>query len=144
MPDLLNVNDLKVEFHVTEGVVRAVNGVSFRVPAGKTVALVGESGSGKSVVSQAIMGILPKSAKITGGDIISDAAMRTAMHAVLDKSRSVGGVPTTLASLGYDYISMDDGWQQCNCSTHQDIDPTLPSCSIGECSPYPLPLCSHL
>lgn len=69
----------------------------------------------------------------TGGDIISDAAMRTAMHAVLDKSRSVGGVSTTLASLGYDYISMDDGWQQCNCSTHQDIDPTLPSCSIGDC-----------
>ena len=70
MPDLLNVNDLKVEFHVTEGVVRAVNGVSFRVPAGKTVALVGESGSGKSVVSQTIMGILPKSAKITGGQVI--------------------------------------------------------------------------
>ena len=46
----------------------------------------------------------------TGGDIISDAAMRTAMKAVLDKSRTVGGVPTTLASLGYDYISMDDGW----------------------------------
>ena len=70
MPDLLNVNDLKVEFHVTEGIVRAVNGVSFRVPAGKTVALVGESGSGKSVVSQAIMRILPKSAKIAGGEII--------------------------------------------------------------------------
>lgn len=69
----------------------------------------------------------------TGGDIISDAAMRTAMHAVLDKSRSVHGVSTTLASLGYDYISMDDGWQQCNCSTHQDIDPTLPACSIGDC-----------
>ena len=28
---------------------------------------------------------------------------------------------------------MDDGWQQCNCSTHQDMDPTLPSCSIGDC-----------
>jgi peptide/nickel transport system ATP-binding protein len=70
MPDLLNVNDLKVEFHVTEGVVRAVNGVSFRVPAGKTVALVGESGSGKSVVSQTVMGILPKSAKVTGGEVI--------------------------------------------------------------------------
>ena len=69
MPDLLNVSDLKVEFHVTEGIVRAVNGVSFRVPAGKTVALVGESGSGKSVVSQTIMGILPKSAKVTGGEI---------------------------------------------------------------------------
>ena len=70
MPDLLNVNGLEVDFHVAEGVVRAVDGVSFRVPAGKTVALVGESGSGKSVVSQAIMGILPKTAKIAGGDIV--------------------------------------------------------------------------
>ena len=70
MTDLLNVNDLQVEFHLAEGVVRAVNGVSFRVPAGKTVALVGESGSGKSVVSQTIMGILPKSAKVTGGEIL--------------------------------------------------------------------------
>ena len=70
MTDLLNVNDLQVEFHAAEGVVRAVNGVSFRVPAGKTVALVGESGSGKSVVSQTIMGILPKAAKVTGGEIV--------------------------------------------------------------------------
>ena len=70
MTDLLNVNDLQVEFHLAEGVVRAVNGVSFRVPAGKTVALVGESGSGKSVVSQTIMGILPKAAKVTGGEIL--------------------------------------------------------------------------
>ena len=70
MTNLLNVNDLQVEFHVAEGVVRAVNGVSFRVPAGKTVALVGESGSGKSVVSQTIMGILPKAAKVTGGEIV--------------------------------------------------------------------------
>ena len=70
MTDLLNVNDLQVEFHLAEGVVRAVNGVSFRVPAGKTVALVGESGSGKSVVSQTIMGILPKAAKVTGGEIV--------------------------------------------------------------------------
>ncbi|PPR11079.1 MAG: Glutathione import ATP-binding protein GsiA [Alphaproteobacteria bacterium MarineAlpha11_Bin1] len=70
MKDLLNVNDLKVEFHVAEGIVPAVRGASFRVPEGKTVALVGESGSGKSVVSQTIMGILPKAAKVTGGEII--------------------------------------------------------------------------
>ena len=70
MTDLLYVNDLKVEFHLTEGIVRAVDGVGFRVPAGKTVALVGESGSGKSVVSQTIMGILPKSARVAGGEIL--------------------------------------------------------------------------
>ena len=70
MPDLLNVNGLEVEFRVTEGTIRAVDGVDFRIPAGGTVALVGESGSGKSVVSQAITGILPKSARVTGGEIV--------------------------------------------------------------------------
>ncbi len=70
MPDLLNVSGLEVEFRVAEGTIRAVDGVDFRVPAGRTVALVGESGSGKSVVSQAITGILPKSARATGGEIV--------------------------------------------------------------------------
>ena len=70
MTDLLTVDDLKVEFLVHGGVVRAVDGVSFRVPRGRTVALVGESGSGKTVVSQAILGILPKAARIKGGGIL--------------------------------------------------------------------------
>ena len=70
MPDLLNVNGLEVEFRVAEGTIRAVDGIAFRIPAGRTVALVGESGSGKSVVSQAITGILPKSARVTGGEIV--------------------------------------------------------------------------
>ncbi len=70
MSNVLLVRDLKIEFRVAEGVVKAVDGVSFRVPEGKTVALVGESGSGKSVISQAIMSILPKSAHITKGEII--------------------------------------------------------------------------
>ena len=70
MSNLLEVRDLRVEFNVSEGVIRAVDGVSFRVPNGKTVALVGESGSGKSVVSQAIMGILPKPGRIAGGEIL--------------------------------------------------------------------------
>lgn len=60
--------------------------------------------------------------------------MRDAMHAVIDKSRSLNnGSKATLASLGYDYVSMDDGWQQCNCSTRQAIDPALPNCSIAMC-----------
>ena len=70
MTDLIRVNDLKVEFNINHGVVRAVDGVSFRVRAGGTTALVGESGSGKSVCSQAIMGILPKIARVTGGEIL--------------------------------------------------------------------------
>ena len=70
MQDLLQVKDLKVAFNLPEGRLEAVRGVSFRIPPGGTVALVGESGSGKSVVSQAIMGILPRSAEIHGGQIL--------------------------------------------------------------------------
>jgi peptide/nickel transport system ATP-binding protein len=68
--DLLTVKDLKVQFHVHEGIIRAVDGVSFRVPQSGTVALVGESGSGKSVVSQTIMGILPRAGRVAGGQIL--------------------------------------------------------------------------
>src|SRR5262249_47533289 len=68
--NVLSVRDLRVEFHVAEGIVKAVDGVSFRIPHGKTVALVGESGSGKTGVSQAIVGILPRPARITGGEIL--------------------------------------------------------------------------
>lgn len=68
--DLLRVQDLRISFSLPEGKLDAVRGVSFNIARGSTVALVGESGSGKSVVSQAIMGILPKSAQIEGGQIL--------------------------------------------------------------------------
>src|ERR1700688_2773937 len=70
MTNLLTVRDLKVEFRVHDTTIEAVKGVSFRVRPGSTVALVGESGSGKSVVSQAIMGILPRNGRITNGEIL--------------------------------------------------------------------------
>ena len=70
MADLLTVRDLKVSIAVDAGVIKAVDGVSFRVPEGGTVALVGESGSGKSVVAQSIMGILPRIARIDSGEIV--------------------------------------------------------------------------
>src|SRR5262252_5704775 len=70
MADLLTVRDLKVSIAVDAGVIKAVDGVSFRIPEGGTVALVGESGSGKSVVAQAVMGILPRIAHIESGEIL--------------------------------------------------------------------------
>ena len=70
MDELIRVRDLKVEFDLPEGVITAVNGISFRILPGSTVALVGESGSGKSVVSQSIMGILPETARIARGEIL--------------------------------------------------------------------------
>lgn len=67
---LLSVRKLKVDFDIHGGMVEAVRGISFDIRQGSTLALVGESGSGKSVTAQAILGILPKIARISGGEIL--------------------------------------------------------------------------
>ncbi len=56
---LLSVNDLAVDFRQGEKVTHAVNGVSFELKRGETLALVGESGSGKSVTALSILKLLP-------------------------------------------------------------------------------------
>jgi oligopeptide transport system ATP-binding protein len=67
---LLEVDDLQVEFRTREGVSRAINGVSFTVREGETLAILGESGSGKSVTAQAVMGILDSPPGfVTGGQV---------------------------------------------------------------------------
>ena len=70
---LLEVNDLKTHFFTREGVVQAVDGISFAVEKGKTLGIVGESGCGKSVTALSIMGLIPKPpAKIVGGEVLFD------------------------------------------------------------------------
>jgi oligopeptide transport system ATP-binding protein len=67
---LLEVDQLQVEFRTRDGVAKAINGVSFDIHQGETLAILGESGSGKSVTAQAIMGILDSPpAFITGGEV---------------------------------------------------------------------------
>jgi oligopeptide/dipeptide ABC transporter ATP-binding protein len=67
---LLEVNDLHVQFFLTEGTILAVDGVNFTLESGKTLGIVGESGCGKSVTARAILGMVRPPGRITGGEIL--------------------------------------------------------------------------
>ena len=70
--DLLRIEDLGISFAIVGGPIHAVKHTNLRVLPGKVTALVGESGSGKSVISQAVMGILPRTAHVRGRILFSD------------------------------------------------------------------------
>ena len=73
MPKLLEVRNLKTQFFTQDGVVHAVNGISYYVNAGETVAIVGESGSGKSVGVMSLIRLIPQPpGKIVDGEVIFD------------------------------------------------------------------------
>ena len=70
---LLEVDDLRTHFFTREGVVHAVDGVTFSVDTGKTLGIVGESGCGKSVTALSIMGLIPRPpARIVSGSVVFD------------------------------------------------------------------------
>jgi peptide/nickel transport system ATP-binding protein len=89
-PWLLEVEDLHVHFVTSRGVVRAVEGISYQVRPGETVALVGESGCGKSVSSLAIMRLLARPAgRIVGGRILFQG--RNLLDLTEDEMREIRG-----------------------------------------------------
>ena len=86
---LLEVTNLRAYFHTRNGIVRAVDGVSFSVEKGETLGIVGESGSGKSVTCYSLMGLIPKPpGRIESGTARFDGADLLAMNeAELNKIR---------------------------------------------------------
>jgi oligopeptide/dipeptide ABC transporter ATP-binding protein len=72
-PPLLDIRDLHTEFRTGAGIVRAVDGISYTVERGETVAIVGESGSGKSVGAMSVLRLIPDPpGRITRGEVIFD------------------------------------------------------------------------
>ncbi|WP_043361295.1 ABC transporter ATP-binding protein [Belnapia sp. F-4-1] len=73
-PSALSIRDLAVQFRNEQGVIRALDGVSFDLRAGQTLGIVGESGCGKSVTARSILRLIDRPGRITGGQILLDPA----------------------------------------------------------------------
>ncbi len=71
---ILDVRDLRVEFPLARGLVRAVDGASFDLRRGEALGVVGESGSGKTMALRALVGLLPRQARLAGGEILFEGA----------------------------------------------------------------------
>ncbi len=87
---ILTVNDLKTYFQTEDGVVKAVDGITFTLEKGETLGIVGESGSGKSVTNLSIMRLIPEPpGKIVGGEIRFDGVDVRALS--IDEVRKIRG-----------------------------------------------------
>ena len=86
---LLDVRDLRVEFQLARGTLRAVDGASFAVGRGEALGLVGESGSGKTMALRSLVGLLPRSARLAGGEIVFEGTDLVA--ATAERLRAIRG-----------------------------------------------------
>jgi oligopeptide/dipeptide ABC transporter ATP-binding protein len=94
MPRILEVRNLVTRFYTLDGVVHAVNGVSFDLDEGETLAIVGESGSGKSVTMMSLLGLIPiPPGKIEGGEALftTEEGPRDLLQMSVDELRGIRG-----------------------------------------------------
>ncbi|HLA94965.1 MAG TPA: ATP-binding cassette domain-containing protein, partial [Pyrinomonadaceae bacterium] len=87
---ILSVKDLKTYFQTEDGVVKAVDGISFELKKGETLGIVGESGSGKSVTNLSVMRLIPEPpGKIVAGEIFFDGVDVRSLS--IDEVRKIRG-----------------------------------------------------
>jgi peptide/nickel transport system ATP-binding protein len=91
---LIDVKDLAVHFRTEKKMIKAVDGVSFTIPHGKTLCLVGESGCGKSVTSMAILGLVDHPGEVVNGEINFDG--RNILECTEKEMRSVRGADISM------------------------------------------------
>src|ERR1700742_4720239 len=98
---ILQVRDLHTHFFADEGVIRAVDGTSFDLVAGRTLGIVGESGCGKSVTARSILRIVERPGRIVRGEILRRRAVGRTVHLVklprdVTEMRAIRGGETAL------------------------------------------------
>ena len=117
---LLEVTDLAAYFHTREGVVRAVDGISYTLEAGETLGIVGESGSGKSVSCYSLLGLLPMppgkiesgTALLDGEDLLQQTPkkLRALRGKKIVPTHSIETATQYIINIGYGTTPPDSDW----------------------------------